>query len=104
MAGELILLVRGSWVPLAEFQAAVGRIIATGLSFVPDAEQAEAQQLCASMLDEFTDSARPLRPADVVLRGEAANRVLRAFTAEVVEGVRADMAARRAAAEAGKQE
>ena len=35
MAGELILLVRGSWVPLAEFQAAVGRIIATGLSFVP---------------------------------------------------------------------
>jgi hypothetical protein len=86
MGDELILMVRGSWVPLGNFQAAVGRIIATGLTFVPADEQAQAQELCASMLDEFAAHARPSQPDDVVLRDEAADRLLYAFTAEVVQG------------------
>jgi hypothetical protein len=94
VAEELILFVRGAWVPFADFQVVVGRIIATGLKFVPESDQAEARTVCLEMLDDLVAMARPKRAGDPVLRGDAAMRVYRECTAEVVDGIRADMASR----------
>jgi hypothetical protein len=88
---ELIVRIRESWVPLADFQAAMGRIFGRLIELTPEEAQPEGSELAFRFLDNVVLKARPSRPGDVVLRGSEGEALIVSFLAEAATGAREEL-------------